>query len=92
MITITNAIIRVLTNGTGKTRAIASIVINDCFAVHDIKILEGDKGLFIAMPSRRIPSGEFKDVAHPINAEVRALIEEKVFEAYNKALETDQQD
>ena len=55
-----------------KVCAIASIVIDDCFVVHDLRVVNGDKGLFVAMPSRKLPSGEFRDICHPINTEARS--------------------
>lgn len=61
----------------GKMCAIASIVFDDVFAVHDIKVIEGQNGLFIAMPSRKTPAGEFKDIAHPLNAQTREMIQAK---------------
>ena len=70
----------------GKIRAIVSITFNDQFAVHDIKIIEGDEGPFVVMPSRRIGPGKFRDVAHPINRETRAMIEEAIFESYEEEL------
>ena len=69
----------------GRTRAYASLTIDDAFAVHDIKVIEGDNGLFIAMPSRRRTDGTFADVAHPINQETRELICTAVIEAYNNS-------
>ena len=67
-----------------KMRGIAKVLIDGCFLVEDIRILEGDEGLFIAMPSRKIPnSGEFKDIAHPINAETREKIQKAILEAYD---------
>lgn len=70
-------------NSEGKMKAIVSVTFDDCFVVHDIKIIEGDNGPFIAMPSRKMPDGEFKDIAHPINPETRTLISEAVFKAYD---------
>lgn len=67
---------------TGRVKGIATITINDCFVVNDIKIINGEKGLFIAMPSRRVPSGELKDIAHPINSETRELIQSVVLAEY----------
>ena len=68
----------------GKLRAVASVTFDDMFVVHDMKIIEGATGPFIAMPSRRTPSGEYKDIAHPTNAACRAQIEAKVLEAYRE--------
>lgn len=67
-----------------RVKGIASITIDDSFVVHDIKILESEKGLFVAMPSRRTPAGEFKDIAHPINAEAREIIQKAVLNEYEK--------
>ncbi|MGI6665808.1 MAG: septation regulator SpoVG [Christensenellaceae bacterium] len=73
----------------GKMRATASVIFDDMFVVHDIKIIEGQNGLFIAMPSRRIPSGDFKDIAHPINTETREMIQSAILEAYAEMLENE---
>ena len=70
----------------GKMKAIVSVTFDDQFVVHDIKVIEGQNGLFIAMPSRKTPDGEFKDIAHPINSEARDLIQRAILEAYDKAL------
>ena len=69
----------------GKMKAVVSITIDNEFAVHDIKIIEGEKGLFIAMPSRKNAMGEYRDIAHPINPEVRAMFEEAILDAYENA-------
>lgn len=61
-----------------KVVAIASIVIDDCFVVHDLRVVNGDKGLFVAMPSRKLPSGEFRDICHPINTDARTGIQDTV--------------
>ena len=68
-----------------RMKGIASVLIDDSFAVHDIRIIEGDNGLFIAMPSRKTAVGGYRDIAHPINPEVRAMFEEAIFEAYKNA-------
>ena len=68
-------------------KGIASVLLDDSFAVHDIRIIEGDNGLFIAMPSRKTATGGYRDIAHPINPEVRAMFEEAVINAYNEAEE-----
>ena len=72
-----------------KMKAVVSITIEGVFVVHDIKVIEGEKGLFIAMPSRKTPNGEFKDIAHPINAETREKIQKAILEAY-EAPETEE--
>lgn len=70
----------------GKMRAVASITLDDEFVVHDIKIIDGQNGLFIAMPSKKMSDGAFSDVAHPICSEVRNQIKEQIFQAYEKML------
>lgn len=65
-----------------KVCAIASIVIDDAFVIHDLRVVNGDKGLFVAMPSRKLPNGEFRDVCHPINAESRERLQEAVLEQF----------
>lgn len=70
-------------NGENRLKAIAAITIDDCFVVHELRVIDGKEGLFVAMPSRKMPNGEFKDVAHPINQETRSLIENIVIEAYH---------
>ena len=68
-----------------KMTAIASITFDDCFAIHDVKVIENNDKIFVAMPNKRLKDGTFKDVAHPINFETRQYIESKVIEAYNEA-------
>ena len=70
----------------GKMRAVASITLDDEFVVHDIKIIYGQNGLFIAMPSKKMSDGAFRDAAHPICSEVRNQIKEQIFQAYEKML------
>jgi len=82
---ITDVRIRKITT-EGKMKAIVSITLDNEFVVHDIKIIEGQSGNFIAMPSRRTPDGEFKDIAHPINTEAREKIQTAILEAYEKAV------
>ena len=72
----------------GKMKAVVSVTIDDEFVVHDIKVIEGDKGLFIAMPSRRSSDGEYRDVAHPINTSTRDRLQAVILEAYEKAEES----
>lgn len=67
----------------GKLKAVASITIDNSMAIHDIKIIEGQNGLFIAMPSRKTPSGEYRDIAHPINQDTRGYLQELIINAYN---------
>lgn len=75
-----------LMEGDGKMRAVASVTFDGCFVVHDIKIIEGQEGPFVAMPSRKIGDGEFRDVAHPIQQFMRDMIREAVFKAYDDAI------
>jgi len=68
-------------------KAVVSVTFDEAFVIHDIKVVEGEKGLFVAMPSKRMPDGEYKDIAHPISSEVRAVLQTAVLEAYEKALQ-----
>ena len=68
----------------GKMRAVVSITIDDVFVVHDIKVIEGEKGLFIAMQSRKASDGEYRDIAHPINSETRDKIQSLILEKYQE--------
>ena len=70
----------------GKMKAVVSITIDDEFVVHDIKVIEGDKGLFIAMPSRKAADGEYRDIAHPINSETRNAIQQIILQKYEETL------
>lgn len=70
----------------GKMKAVVSITIDDEFVVHDIKVIEGEKGLFIAMPSRKAVDGEYRDIAHPINSATRDRIQNLILDAYEDAL------
>lgn len=70
----------------GKMKAIVSITLDNAFVVHDIKVIEGEKGVFVAMPSRKSSSGEYRDVAHPINAEMRDYVQKLILEKYETAL------
>ncbi len=83
---ITEVRVRLVKKEDSKLKAAATITIDDCFVVHDIKVISGTDGLFIAMPSRKTPEGEFKDIVHPINTETREMISKKVIEAYEKEL------
>lgn len=71
---------------TGKMRGIVSVTFDDVFVVHDIKVIEGQNGFFIAMPSRKTPDGEFKDICHPIRSEMRRILQESVLSAYDDAV------
>ena len=82
---ITDVRVRKMTQDS-KMKAIVSITIDDEFVVHDIKVIEGEKGLFIAMPSKKATDGEYRDIAHPINSETRDRIQKIILESYEKAL------
>lgn len=71
----------------GKMRGIVSVTFDNAFVVHDIKIIEGQNGLFIAMPSRKVSEGEFRDIAHPINADMRFELQNEIIKAYEEAKE-----
>lgn len=71
----------------GRMKAIVSITLDDAFVVHDIKVIEGEKGLFIAMPSKRATDGEYRDIAHPINSGTRDVIQKTILDSYERALE-----
>ena len=82
---ITSVNVRKIEKEGSRMKGIASVLLDESFAVHDIRIIEGDNGLFIAMPSRKTATGGYRDIAHPINPEVRAMFEEAILEAYEKA-------
>lgn len=73
--------------GTGKMKAIASVTFDEEFVVHDVRVIEGNDGFFVAMPSKKTPDGEFKDVAHPTNQQTRQKVLDAVLEAYHLAKE-----
>ena len=70
----------------GKMKAVVSITVDEEFVVHDIKIIEGEKGLFIAMPSRKAADGEYRDIAHPINSDTRDRIQKLILEKYQETM------
>ena len=75
----------------GKMRAVVSITIDNEFVIHDIKVIEGDKGLFIAMPSRKSADGEYRDIAHPINSDTRTKIQDLILKTYSETEEDSQE-
>ena len=75
--------VKVYPANEGKLKAYATMVFDNCFIVRDMKIIKSDKGLFVSMPSRRKKDGSFKDIVHPLNAETRKMIEERVILEYN---------
>lgn len=78
--------VRLVKKDDSKMKAVASITIDGCIVIHDIKIIEGNDGFFVAMPSKRTQDGEYKDIVHPINAETRKLINSRVIEEYEKVV------
>ena len=79
--------VKVFIRESNQLKAFVNIVIDDAFIVRNIKVIEGDKGLFVAMPSRRVSSGEYRDIAHPINTETRQMLEERILLAYKEELQ-----
>lgn len=86
---ITDVRVRKITK-EGKMKAVVSITLDDEFVVHDIKVIEGEKGLFIAMPSRRAGDGEYRDIAHPINSATRERIQAIILEKYEETAEEEE--
>ncbi|MGI6751441.1 MAG: septation regulator SpoVG [Anaerovoracaceae bacterium] len=79
-------------NDEGKMKAVVSVTFDEEFVVHDIKVIEGQNGLFIAMPSRKMGEGDFRDIAHPLTSETRNRIKDAIFEEYERALEDKAED
>lgn len=86
--TITDVRVRKVTK-EGKMKAVISVTIDEEFVVHDIKVIDGEKGLFIAMPSRKTAAGEYRDIAHPINSQTRERMQEIILQEYLKAAEAE---
>lgn len=82
---ITDIRVRKLTK-EGKMKPVVSVTFDDVFVVHDIKVIDGDKGLFIAMPSRRAGDGEYRDIAHPINSDMRDRLQSEILAKYEEAV------
>ena len=82
---ITSVTVRKEEKENSRMKGKASVLIDDCLAIHDIRIIEGNDGLFIAMPSRQKANGEYRDITHPINQETRKMFEDKILEAYKNA-------
>lgn len=83
--TVTSVNVHKIEKEGSRMKGIASIVLDDSFAVHDIRIIEGDNGLFIAMPSRKTATGSYRDIAHPINPDVRQLLQDAILTEFEKA-------
>ena len=86
---ITDVKVRIINKEDSKLRAVASIVLEDCIALHDIKIIENDNGLFIAMPARKIENGSHRDIVHPINKETRDLLTTIILDEYKKVIDSE---
>jgi stage V sporulation protein G len=89
---VTSVSVRKIEKEGSRMKGIASILLDDSFAVHDIRIIQGDNGLFIAMPSRKTATGGYRDIAHPINPDVRKMLEDAIIEEYNKTEVTADED
>lgn len=85
---ITDVRLRKTESEDNRMKALVSITFDDAFVVHDIRVIEGNNGLFVAMPSKRTPDGEFRDVAHPINSSMRQQIQDVIMDVYNRDEET----
>ena len=83
---ITDVRVRIVKKDDSKLKAVASITLDDCFVIHDLKVVEGKKGVYVMMPTKQLKDGIFKEVAHPLNTETRAVIQDCVLSAYFKLL------
>ncbi|MCK4654487.1 MAG: septation regulator SpoVG, partial [Candidatus Cloacimonetes bacterium] len=79
--------VKVFLRESNQLKAFVNIVIDDAFIIRNIKVIEGENGLFVAMPSRRVSSGEYRDIAHPINTETRNMIEQIIIDKYKEVLQ-----
>lgn len=84
---ITEVRIRLVKKDEGKLKAVASVTIDNCFVIHDVKVIEGTDDFFIAMPSKKTPDGEFKDIVHPLNTETREQLKKIILDEFKKARE-----
>ena len=82
---ITSVNVHKIEKENSRMKGIAEILLDDMIAIHDIRIISGDNGLFVAMPSRKTPTGDYRDIVHPISQEARDIIEKAILEEYNKA-------
>ena len=82
---ITSVTVHKIEKENSRMKGIASVLLDDCFAIHDIRIIDGDNGLFIAMPSRQTSTGGYRDIAHPINTETRQIFQKAILDEYEKA-------
>lgn len=81
--------LRLVSKEGDKLKAVASITVEDCIVIHDIKVIEGKEGLFISMPNKKYPDGSFKDIVHPNKSEIRKEIQDAVLASYNEALKAE---
>jgi stage V sporulation protein G len=81
---ITSVTVRKFEKEGNRMKGIATVVIDNAFAIHDIRVIEGDNGLFIAMPSRKTATGEYRDIAHPINTDIRTMFQDAILAEYQK--------
>ena len=82
---VTSEKVKKIEKENSRMKGIAEILLDDMIAIHDIRIISGDNGLFVAMPSRKTPTGDYRDIVHPISQEARDIIEKAIVEEYNKA-------
>lgn len=82
---VTSVKVKKIEKENSRMKGIAEILLDDMLAIHDIRIISGDNGLFVAMPSRKTPTGDYRDIVHPISQEARDIIEKAIIEEYNKA-------
>lgn len=82
---VTSVKVKKIEKENSRMKGIAEILLDDMIAIHDIRIISGDNGLFVAMPSRKTPTGDYRDIVHPISQEARDIIEKAIIEEYNKA-------
>ena len=82
---VTSVKVKKIEKENSRMKGIAEILLDDMIAIHDIRIISGDNGLFVAMPSRKTPAGDYRDIVHPISQEARDIIEKAIVEEYNKA-------
>lgn len=81
---ITNVVIKKVEKEDSRLKGMASVTVDNCIAIHNIRIIDGDKGLFIAMPSKKVEDGKFLDIVHPINSETRKIFEDEIIAKYNE--------
>ncbi len=85
MMKVTSVKVKKIEKENSRMKGIASILLDDMIAIHDIRIISGDNGLFVAMPSRKVPTGDYRDIVHPISQEARDIIEKAIIDEYNNA-------